>query len=308
MFRSQNPGSRWLRIFVVLFVIGPAGAVRAGMVTVTVEDFTQSFSESASPPTPPLFIDRTFSVPHFGDGEAFVSSGLTSGLARMGARLGTPPARAPDGTVINAGSYQIDAILSDTYTFHSTHPRPLGTSTLIVGHFGGTGAMILPTVDAEGDGNAAVASVSVNSPGGGVSGTLFDQVALTSSPGTALTGIPLRDEGSYGVLLTTDFSFFIDPTNNSRDFTFDLRITGSNGAAVDFFDPAQVSFDLPPGVSVTSAGGFFQSGDLSSVPEPSTLALLGIALGTAGLTAARRVRERQMASSRNWCAALRWDF
>src|SRR5262245_2006024 len=192
MFRSQNDASRWLRILLGLFVIGPAGAARAGIVTVTVEDFTQSFSESASPPTPPLFIDRTFSVPRFGDGEAFVHSGLTSGLARMGARLGTPPARAPDGTIINAGSYQIDAILSDTYTFQFQNPPPPGTTpTLIIGHFGGTGAMILPTLDAEGDGNAAIASVSVNSPGGGVSGTLFDQVALTSSPGTALTGIPL---------------------------------------------------------------------------------------------------------------------
>jgi hypothetical protein len=265
--------------------ISPSGAARAG-VTVQVEDFTQTFTET-SPSPASLSIDKTFSVPHFGDGEAFV----ISHLGRMGTILSTPAPRNADGSIFNLGSYQLDAILSDRFTVKFVRPpQPGAALTHIPGSFDGHGMITLPPVDAELDGNAGVASVSVNSPGGGLTGTLFDQVALTSSPGTALTGIPLVGPGSYPIGLTTDFSFDVDPNDPStlsRDFTFDLRITGSNGVALDLFHTAQVSFDLPPGVTVTSEGGFFQSGP-TSVPEPSTLTLLAIGIGMASFGAARQ--------------------
>jgi hypothetical protein len=266
--------------------IRPAGEAWAG-VTVQVEEFTQTFTESSPPLTAPLSIDKTFSVPHFGDGEAFVFSQL----GRMGTILSTPAPRNADGSIFNLGSYQLDAILSDKFTVNFVRPPQPGAALVhIPGSFDGHGMITLPAVDAELDGNAGVASVTVNSPGGGLTGTLFDQVALTSSPGTALTGIPLVGPGSYPIRLTTDFSFDVDPNNPltlSREFTFDLRITGSNGVALDLFHTAQVSFDLPPGVTVTSDGGFFESGS-TSVPEPSTLTLFAIGLGIAGLGAARQ--------------------
>jgi hypothetical protein len=59
-----------------------------------------------------------------------------------------------------------------------------------------------------------------------------------------------------------------------------MRLAPSEGAQFDFLDTAQLVIDLPPGVSVTSDGGFFAQG-ASIVPEPSTWAMMLI--GFAGL-------------------------
>src|SRR5262249_20725044 len=72
-------------------------------------------------------------------------------------------------------------------------------------------------------------------------------------------------------------------------FSFSLRLTGQAGASVDLFDTAQLSFNLPPGVSVTTDGGF-----ASAVPEPTSLPLVALG-GTllVLLTVRRRVKRRR---------------
>jgi hypothetical protein len=254
--------------------MSPAGAIQAGIM-VLVADISQSFAESSPPLTGPLVLDKTFSVPQVGDGGAFV----ISNLLRMGADMETPMARNPDGSVFNLGSYGMEAKIDGNFSFNS-----VAAGMTIGVHFDADGTITLPAIDAEGDPVAAAAEV-LASAAGGASGKTFDEVAL--SGGVA---------GTTPVHLTTDFSFVVDPNNLSPELAFDLRLSGGNGAALDFSHTAQVTFDLPPGVTVTSDGGFFQSGEPSSVPEPSSLALLAVGVVTAGLTAARRRRARQTAN------------
>jgi RNA polymerase sigma-70 factor (ECF subfamily) len=54
---------------------------------------------------------------------------------------------------------------------------------------------------------------------------------------------------------------------------------------LDFADTAEVTFDLPPGVTVTSLGGFQSA---TAVPEPSSIRLLGVVLVLLGAVCWRR--------------------
>jgi hypothetical protein len=199
--------------------------------------------------------------------------------------MGTPMARNPDGSVFNLGVYELEAKLTDTYRFLNLP----AAGTNITGHFDAHGTMTLPPTDPEGDLIAGTARVIVSSLPG-VSGKLFDQVALSTSPGAAgLPGVSLVPPGTIPVDLTTDFSFFVDPVNDSREFILDLRLSGGNGAALDFSHTAQLTFDLPPGVTVTSDGGF-----QAAVPEPSSILLSGVALVLVG---AIRWRRRYLPTS-----------
>jgi hypothetical protein len=238
-----------------------------------VGDFSQSVTETAPPLTPPLVLDRSFSVDRFGDGRAFVISGPQ---AILGASMATPMARNPDGSIFNLGAYLVEAKLTDTYMFS-------GSSSPFLGHFKAHGTMTLPPTDLEGDGIVGTATISVGvPPGTGLK--LFDQVALTTSPGDAnLPGVTLVEPGTIPVDLSTDF--MVDPSKGPFEYTFDLRLSGGNGAALDFAHTAEVTFDLPPGVTVTSLGGFQSA---TAVPEPPSIRLLGVVLVVLGAVCWRR--------------------
>jgi hypothetical protein len=268
-----------------------AGAARAD-VMVQVSDIAQSFSESAPPLTPPLVIDKTFSVLQVGNGRASVDSGQQL----MRASFSTPVARNPDGSIYNLGVYGIEAKLTDHFVFGNA-----AVGQIIPMKFIASGTMTLPATDIQGDNITGTAQVSVSSLPG-ITGTLFDQVALTTSPGAALQGIPLVMPGTIPVDLLTDFSFKLDATL-ARDITFDLRISGGNGAALDFSHTAQVIFDLPPGVTVTSDGGFFESGPLET-PEPSSIVSLGLALILLGAISWRRRRQLRASITRQQTGQL----
>jgi hypothetical protein len=260
-----------------LLVLSPAGTT-AGPVTAEVADISQRFIETAPPLTPPLMLDKSFSVDRFGDGRAFVISGPR---AILGASMETPMARNPDGSILNLGAYQVEAKLTDTYTFS-------GTGSPFHGHFNAHGTMTLPPTDIQGDGIVGTATIIVGAPpGSGIK--LFDQVSLTTSPGDAgLPGVTLVDPGTIPVDLSTDF--VINPANGPMEFSFDLRLSGVNGAALDVAHTAEVTFDLPPGVTVTSLGGFQGA---TAVPEPASILLAGVALVLLGAShLGRRYRAK----------------
>ena len=126
------------------------------------------------------------------------------------------------------------------------------------------------------DANAAILSLA---PGNGGSGTA--NVSLTSNPNEVAFGYTLVQPGTYSITETSTFDVMFSGSL-PRHLMFEMSLYAVGGTSLDFFSTAQVSFDLPPGTSITSDGGFVQT---ASVPEPSAIVLLlsGAPMIAAGL-------------------------
>lgn len=86
------------------------------------------------------------------------------------------------------------------------------------------------------------------------------------------------------------FTFDVLPFTPYR-MDADLSAEGFNNMAILFNNTAAINFDLPPGMTMSSASGVF----LTPVPEPSTLALMATGLGFLAWWAARRSSFRPTA-------------
>jgi hypothetical protein len=93
-----------------------------------------------------------------------------------------------------------------------------------------------------------------------------------------------------GELKPPSISLSFDVTNGDPVIVFaEIEVSGDGvGGVADLGDPPTLSLNLPQGASVATASGVFDS--FTSVPEPSTWAMLLIGFAGLGFAGYRRAR------------------
>lgn len=102
-------------------------------------------------------------------------------------------------------------------------------------------------------------------------------------PGVCLFDGPTSDTDSWQWASPPDKSVdrlfsvqrTLTPENSTFSFVAALQLTANAGGTADFSHTATMMFELPPGLTFTSASGVF----LSPVPEPMTAALFALGVG-----------------------------
>jgi hypothetical protein len=231
------------------------------------------FSAANNDPDPPFPTQPTLTTPAPGNVVAsyYAVSANSSAAAAVDLGTGDLAVTSQNNGTPQAGAGAL-AFLWDTITFTGASP---GAQVTV--HMSGSSIST---------GNARVDGSIGFSPG-------LPSVIFGSSGGVNLGNCDgysfLPTNGSY------DLSFTGTIQNNVQ-YTFAAcmsDITGfdpSNGAGSEFTtDP--ISFDLPDGVTFTSASGILLNGDTHAVPEPMTLSLFFG--GLTGMVVMRRRKAKQ---------------
>jgi hypothetical protein len=225
-------------------------------------------------------LDRSFSFAGIGDGRTVIDSALGQIKAEFTSSL----TRDPLGNVIQRGTFEVVASLSDTLHFVG--------SGRVLARISADGTALLPAPDPFNDLVTASAATSVLLAGGGTPQFIgTNPLSVSTNPGSTLQIPP---NVPFPIHQEADFTFDVTG-GQANDLFIELQLTGIGGAAMDFAHTVQLSFDLPPGVSVSTDGGFFQAG-APTVPEPSGLILLGSGAAAVLLVDALRRGGRALGS------------
>jgi hypothetical protein len=220
-----------------------------------------------SPPTTPaISLDRTFSDSN-GSYHAVMEDG-TNQIALKGLMQAAVPSQA-FAELIN--------IIDDQLTFQN-----LSAPTLVTFHLIAVGTGLLPTTLIDDQTFVGVAQLILSNAFGGAPPT-----GITDNPGINVNistqcGTPfplcLQESADTTFPLAFDFTQTRLVTNNTPlDFALEMQLFGAQGAQLDFLNTARLVFDLPPGASVTSIGGFSSVGTLPT-PEPPSIMILATAI------------------------------
>ncbi len=127
------------------------------------------------------------------------------------------------------------------------------------------------TADGQRGGQVAL---TFSTASGGVPVTQLRCPAIVNCTASPALGLPSFD---------TSFAFNVE-ANTPYRLSSDLEAVGSNNMAIFFNNTATMSFELAPGMSMSSRSGVF----LSPVPEPSSWALLAGGIGLLAWSTGRR--------------------
>lgn len=203
------------------------------------------------------------------------------------ALIGVPAARAEvitftlTGTVDGvdsplSGTFSVGQAFSSTYTFDSTTPPRLGGDF----NFSVFDALLALSLSIGGYSASSTAALEIqvdNDPGL----PFHDRYAVVSRPSDGLTGPPVA-----GIPLTG----FIIRLDDSTDTVFsDARILPTS-LSLSSFDSKRFFLGFADDTTDSLVTGTLDSISVSSVPEPSSVALTVV--GLASLSMARRLRRR----------------
>jgi len=253
--------SRSLKFVVVLLGICPVPAI-AGYVRTGISPCGAGNQEITDPTPPPVTLDSPCSTPRFGDTDISVDSAT----ATIKGSAEAAPAPTANGAVYDLGVLESFGTDHDTLHFYRT-----GTVTAQV-VVDGTGTM--PGTDAFGDAGFAYSELFF---GIGQMADTYTRVGFTSSP-YDLADTYETPGSTFPIAFTSPvLTFSVTGTATVPDdlvLDFTLYVGAADGASLDLSNTAQLVFDLGPGISVTSDGGFSQSNQGAAVPEPSSLAMV----------------------------------
>lgn len=216
--------------------------------------------------------------------------------ARVAARGGLLGVEVRPDEAGYQGVIRSRAVYSDRLTFSTAGTVTLRTRVLGDAFSGGDSARGNLTYGVEmgtangqrgGQGNL---SFSTQLPSGVLLTQLNCSGSFTCTP-SSFAGLPSFDVA---------FAFDVLPFTPYRMYA-DLSAQGFNNMAILFNNTAAISFDLPTGMTMSSASGVF----LTPVPEPSALALMAGGLGlVAWQTARRRTGQKRNKLAANGPAGL----